>query len=202
MDNERRMIHGPHRYRRSEAPKGTPPEALLAPAERLAYDQAPRDLFETDTSSVVIICSSNRQTAPPARRQVLCPVLVVLVFALAISGCGQIKEDAKRIALENTLSSYRQSIRWGYFPAAAGFVTPEQRPDLDMERLANVRVTGYEVVQPGVVAPDDTVAQVVRIAYVLEDRQRLEQLVDRQRWRYDPLTGAWWLESGLPSFAD
>lgn len=129
-------------------------------------------------------------------------VMTLLLITLVTGGCGQVKEDAKRIALENTLSSYRQAIRWGHFPAAAGFVSPDQRRDLDTERLDNVRVTGYDVVQPGIIGPDDTAVQLVQIHYVLEDRQRLQQAADRQRWRYDPLTQAWWLESGLPSFAD
>ncbi|MEA1049258.1 hypothetical protein U5801_05490 [Lamprobacter modestohalophilus] len=146
-----------------------------------------------------------RKTAPPARRPILARVLILLILLLIAgmtTGCGRVKEDAKRIALENTLSSYRQAIRWGYFPAAAGFVSPEQRTDLDMEHLNNVQITGYEVVQPGVISPDDTAVQLVQIAYVLKDRQRLEQIVDRQHWRYDPISGAWWLESGLPSFGD
>lgn len=121
---------------------------------------------------------------------------------MASSGCASVKEDAKRIALEHTLKSYRQAIRWGYFPAAAGFLSPEQRTELDSERLENLRVTGYEVVQPGLIGPDDTAVQLVQIEYVIEDRQRLERLSDRQRWRYDPENGAWWLESGLPAFVD
>lgn len=128
-------------------------------------------------------------------------VMALLLIALVSSGCAQVKDDAKRIALENTLSSYRQAIRWGYFPAAAGFLSPEQRTELDTSRLENIRVTGYEVIQPGVIGADDTAVQQVQVQYVLEDRQRLEQVADRQHWRYDPATEAWWLESGFPSFA-
>jgi len=129
-------------------------------------------------------------------------LVMTLLITVTVSGCGQVKEDAKRIALENTVSSYRQAIRWGYFPAAAGFLSPEARMDLDLEPLENVRVTGYEVIQAGVIGADDTAVQLVRIDYVLKDQQRLEQLADQQRWRYDPATGAWWLDSGLPSFAN
>jgi hypothetical protein len=134
------------------------------------------------------------------RGAVVCAFAVAL--ALGMSGCARVKEDAKRIALEHTLTSYAQAIRWGYFPAAAGFVSPEQRTELDVERLSNLRVTGYDVVQPGIIGADDTAVQLVQIDYVLEDRQRLERISDRQRWRYDPQSKAWWLESGLPAFAD
>jgi hypothetical protein len=131
-----------------------------------------------------------------------CAAALILLLISGLSGCGQIKEDGKRVSLENTLSSYRQSIRWGYFPAAAGFISPDQRLDLDLEALQNVRVTGYEVIQPGVIGADETAVQLVQIAYVLEDEQRLKQISDRQRWRYDPESSAWWLESGLPAFTD
>lgn len=146
--------------------------------------------------------SVDLETSLPRRRGLMRFIMTLSLITVAISACGQVKEDAKRIALENTLSSYRQAIRWGYFPAAAGFVSPEQRADLDTKRLANVRVTGYDVVQPGVIGPDETAVQLVQIQYVLKDRQRLEQLADRQRWRYDPQTEAWWLDSGLPGFTE
>lgn len=135
-----------------------------------------------------------------ARRRLLL-ALPVVVIVLVQCGCASVKEDSKRIALENTLSSYRQAIRWGYFPAAAGFLSPTAQGAADIEALKNVRVTGYEVVQPGLVAPDDTAVQLVQIDYVLKDRQRLQQLADRQRWRYDEEGRAWWLETGLPDFS-
>ena len=154
------------------------------------------------TLPVVTKPSVYSETSSPRRRGALRLMMTLMLITLAISACGQVKEDARRIALENTLSSYRQAIRWGYFPAAAGFVSPEQRGDLDTKRLANVRVTGYEVVQPGIIGPDETAVQLVQIQYVLKDRQRLEQVADRQRWRYEPQTEAWWLESGLPRFTE
>lgn len=123
-----------------------------------------------------------------------------LAAVLMAGGCGTVKDDAKRIGLENTLSSYRQAIRWGQFPAAAGFVAPDARSDLDLDALNNIRVTGYDVVRQGIIGPDDTAVQLVQIDYVIEDRQRLERLTDRQRWRYDAAYEAWWLESGLPDF--
>lgn len=122
---------------------------------------------------------------------------LALLIVLAGPGCGPVKDDAKRNALDNTLRSYRQAIRWGQFPAAAGFIGPDGGAEID---LSNIRVTGYEVIQQGVIGPDDSAVQLVQIDYVLEDRQRLEQLIDRQLWRYDEQSGAWWLESGLPRF--
>jgi hypothetical protein len=140
-----------------------------------------------------------------ARGRALATASLALALALIMVagvGCASVKKDSKRIALENALSSYRQAIRWGYFPAAAGFLDPEIRNDVDTAALENVRVTGYEVIQPGLVGPDDVAVQLVQIDYVLTDRQRLRKLADRQRWRYDETSKAWWLASGLPDFSD
>lgn len=159
----------------------------------------------TNRESRTSLTAGSARLIKPIIRPVMVGVMALvmtLLITVTVSGCGQVKEDAKRIALENTVSSYRQAIRWGYFPAAAGFLSPEARKDLDLEPLENVRVTGYEVIQTGVIGADDTAVQLVQIDYVLKDQQRLEQLADQQRWRYDPATGAWWLDSGLPSFAN
>ncbi|ESQ15902.1 MAG: hypothetical protein N838_07270 [Thiohalocapsa sp. PB-PSB1] len=118
------------------------------------------------------------------------------------TGCGRVKEDKMATALYVATKGYRESIRWGYFDAAAGFLHPDQRADLDMKALENVRVTGYEVIQPAVITPQETAVQRVRIEYVLEDEQRLKSLMDRQEWRWDEERVAWWLYTGLPEFGD
>jgi len=133
-------------------------------------------------------------------------VLLLLVMSIALgvtaTGCGQVKEDKMAQRLESSLSSYRQAIRWGYYPAAVGFLHPESRTDIDLEQLKNIRVTGYEVIQPPIIDDDSVAVQLVQIDYVLNDRQVLRSLGDRQQWRYDEDSGAWWLHSGLPPFED
>jgi hypothetical protein len=126
--------------------------------------------------------------------------LVVLIPLLSNVGCASLTDDKIATRLENATSGYRQSIRWGYWDAAVGFLHPDERSDIDPETLGNIRVTSYEVVQPPVIADDVTAVQLVRIEYVLNDRQRLESLADRQQWRYDDEMKAWWLHSGLPRF--
>jgi len=126
--------------------------------------------------------------------------LLLPLAMLSILGCTSLKEDKVAELLENATSSYRQSIRWGYWDAAIGFLHPDKRMDVDPEALDNIRVTGFEVVQPPVIGDDLTAVQLVRIEYVLNDRQRLESLADRQEWRYEKEMKTWWLHSGLPKF--
>jgi hypothetical protein len=131
----------------------------------------------------------------------LAPALTLLLI-LSAAGCGNVKEDKMAELLEVATSGYRQAIRWGYYPAAAGFLHPDERQNVDLDKLANVRVTGYEVVQPPVIGAEKTAVQVVQIDYVLNDEQVLKSIGDRQQWRYDEAQKTWWLHSGLPAFED
>lgn len=130
------------------------------------------------------------------------PLLLVLCLALMpVQGCKQIKEERKHRLLESVTSGYRQAIRWGYYDAALQFIQPEDRGAQDQsESLANVRVTGYEVVRPPVIVDEDKAEQIVRIDYVLHDRQRLQSLSELQQWHYDKNASRWWLTSGMPAF--
>ncbi|WP_323696807.1 hypothetical protein [Thiorhodovibrio litoralis] len=123
-----------------------------------------------------------------------------MTLLLPLAGCKQVKEERKNRVLESATSGYRQAIRWGYHDAALQFVEPKERPEQLTPLLENVRVTGYEVVRSPVIIEEDKAEQIVRIEYVLRDRQRLESLTDRQRWLYDKETSNWWLTSGLPKF--
>lgn len=133
-------------------------------------------------------------------------VLAILLLAACVglggTACGRVKEDKMAMGLYSATKGYRESIRWGYFDAAVGFLHPDEREDLNAETLKNIRVTGYEVVQPAVITPQETAVQLVRIDYVLEDEQRLKSLMDRQEWRWDADRVGWWLYTGLPKFGD
>lgn len=118
---------------------------------------------------------------------------------LAVGGCGTIEKDKKANALEAALSTYAEAIRWGYFETAYSYVHPDERGEIP-NNLANVRVTGYEVLQAPLMTDEDSTEQVVRIEYVHRDVQRLRSLSDRQLWRYDKAKNSWWLHSGFPEF--
>jgi hypothetical protein len=127
------------------------------------------------------------------RRYALCLVCSML------AACGTLREERKSNALEAAVNAYGAAIRWGYYETAYGFVDPDKRKPIPAG-LKNVRVTGYEVVQPPVLQDEDTATQVVQLDYLFKDVQRVHSLMDRQRWHYDPATKSWWLESGVPQF--
>jgi hypothetical protein len=126
-------------------------------------------------------------------------IVPLLAAVLLLAGCGTIEKDKRVSALEAALYRYGEAIRWGYYDSAFALVHPDRRTALP-PGLENIRVTGYEVVQPPAQTGGDTAAQMVRIDYVREDVQRVRTLTDRQQWRYEPATKSWWLYSGVPAF--
>jgi hypothetical protein len=67
------------------------------------------------------------------------------------------------------------------------------------ESFKNLRVIGYEVVQPPMMQADGSATQTVIIEYLFEDTQVVRRVTDRQLWRWDEQVGTWWLDSGLPA---
>lgn len=127
------------------------------------------------------------------------PSVLVLAVLLAAVGCGTVEKKNKATALEAALSTYREAMRWGYFETAHSYVHPDKRAEMP-KGLDNIRVTGYEVVQPPIQKDEKNVEQVVRIEYVHRDRQQLRSLSDRELWRYEDDAKSWWLYSGVPEF--
>lgn len=128
-------------------------------------------------------------------------VVVTLTVLACTSGCATYREDRKQDALEAATTAYAAALRWGYYETAVGYLHPEKRKVAEVPKsLGNIRVTGYDVVQPPVPVGENERVQVVHIDYVHEDVQSVRSLTDRQTWRYDAPTKAWWLDSGLPAF--
>jgi len=130
--------------------------------------------------------------------------LFLLLVTLAIAAsCARVEKEKKTQGLEAATNGYGKAIRWAYYETAYGYLHPSLRKDEELPaELENVRVTSYEVVQPPVIKDKDQTRaeQMVRIEYVLRDRQVMRKLSDRQDWRFDMETEAWWLHSQLPRF--
>jgi len=112
---------------------------------------------------------------------------------------------SKETILTDTLRTYAQTIRWGEFDQAIGFIDPKTLAEhpltsLDIERLKQVRVTGYDDA-PVVPVNDDEVQQTVKLDLLNVNTQVARSVVDRQTWKYDAATKRWWLVSGLPDIS-
>jgi len=136
--------------------------------------------------------------SPKPRRT---PMISVLVSAVLLAGCATVEKDKRALALQAATNGYQSAIRWGYYETAFGYLHPDLRKDKPLpEGLKDVRLTGYDVVQPPTMQGDDTATQVVNIEYLHEDRQVVKQISDRQVWKWDDALDSWWLKSGLPTF--
>jgi hypothetical protein len=136
---------------------------------------------------------------PNSLRLAALPALLVLLQG-SLTGCGTIQEDRRAEALLAAANTHHEAVRWGYWEAVVELMHADARKDLDLSALKNVRVTGYEVVGPSEITPEGKSLRLARIDYVLQDEQRLKQVLDRQDWRWDDTRKVWLLHSGLPAF--
>ena len=128
-------------------------------------------------------------------------VTAALAVCLGLAGCASYREDRKQEALEAATSAYGAALRWGYYETAVGYLHPDRRKLAVVPKaLANIRLTGYDVVQPPIPTGDNERVQVAQIDYLHQDTQSVRSLADRQTWRYEPQSKTWWLYSGLPAF--
>lgn len=128
-------------------------------------------------------------------------LISVLAAAVAATGCASVERDKKKIALQAATNGYQSAIRWGYYETAFGYLHPDLRKGKPLpDGLKDLRLTGYDVVQPPTMQDPDTATQVVNIEYIYEDRQVVKRTSDRQVWEWDEALESWWLKSGLPNF--
>ncbi len=136
--------------------------------------------------------------SPQPRRHAMIPVLV---SAMLLAACATVEKDKRALALQAATNGYQSAIRWGYYETAFGYLHPDLRKGKPLpEGLKNVRLTGYDVVQPPTMQDADTATQVVNVEYLHEDRQVVKRISDRQVWKWDDALDSWWLKSGLPAF--
>ncbi|WP_295590918.1 hypothetical protein [uncultured Lamprocystis sp.] len=130
-------------------------------------------------------------------------VTAVALVGLLLASCGTIEKDKRALGLQAATAAYQSALRWGYFETAYGYLHPDQRKDKSTDLppvFTDLRVAGYEVVQPPLMQNPGEAVQVVTIDYLYEDRQVVKTITDRQTWTYDTKLDSWWLSSGIPQF--
>ncbi len=130
---------------------------------------------------------------------------IVLVVALIAAGCAGNDQNKARV-LDDTLKLYGSHVRWGHFRTAAQFLDPEKRPEarqleFTINRLEQVRITGYQLVAQPMAAEADHYIQVVELRLANRHTAVERTVRDRQVWRWEEESGRWWLTSGLPDIS-
>jgi hypothetical protein len=127
-------------------------------------------------------------------------LLIFISLISLLSACQTLGERKRAQSLQDTLRSYEASIRWYSGRQAAKFQDPQSTVTDAHSDHANIRVTGYDVVQGPTMLGDLRAVQTALIQYVLRDSQVVKELTDQQVWLYDEAQEKWFLNSPVPEF--
>ena len=132
-------------------------------------------------------------------------LLTVLMIAslVMLNGCARIEQKEREIGLDKAVRLYVDSIRWGNFDTAAGFIRSREGtpPALNMESLADVRITAYS---SRIIHVDETIheAQVTAaFDFYNVNSGRIRSVSQTLLWWFDPATERWYLDGMLPNFS-
>ena len=119
--------------------------------------------------------------------------------ALSLTSCLYAPKELD--SLDNTLVAYERAIRWrNYNGARALQVKPMKVSDFKRQRLKELRITSYRIIEK-VIAPDYSKAELLVDIRYYYDKSAIEKVVtDRQLWLYDKKRNRWQLESPFPDF--
>ncbi len=125
--------------------------------------------------------------------------LALLLTVGLLGGCATAKKDD---GLRARIWHYAAAIRWNEFEKASTFIDPavlEESPfdEALAARWSQIQVARYVEGAQSVDA-EGRVLQTVQIEIIDRSTQSVRNIVDRQRWRFDPAAGQWWLETGMP----
>ncbi len=128
--------------------------------------------------------------------------LLLCLALLTLTGCQSMSERKQEDSLLRTLRSYETTLRWDRLAGAWSFLAPEaqQQGGPPPANLENIRVIGYDVVEPPVSLGEGVVVQRALIRYVFQDRQVVRSVDDIQRWEYDADAKVWRRTNPIPAF--
>lgn len=136
-------------------------------------------------------------------RQILIIVLASLAMLVAFPADAKSKRSQMK-QFEVSRMKYASSIRWNEFEMAWGYVEPFYRKDhpltdLEVERLKQIQVTGYEEKFQETLA-DGSIELRAEIRLINRHTQAERVIMNTQLWRWDEVSKRWWLTNGLPDF--
>jgi len=97
---------------------------------------------------------------------------------------------------------YQHAIRWNNFKGAIGFLQhpAESLGGHELNRLAQLRVTDYEISSQLPSADGRSVDVSAVIEYVWLDQMVQRRIIDHQHWVYVQNLKRWQLDGSLPQF--
>jgi hypothetical protein len=133
----------------------------------------------------------------------MCKFWVKGVFLLLlILGCASMETGEMMSQFDETSRAYLRAIRWGEYEAAYAFkkLTARDEELPDFENYRTVKVTNFKVKQTIISEDKSKIIQIVNFQYYRMKDVTVKNLIDRQKWEYDPQQEKWFLQSHLPEF--
>lgn len=129
-------------------------------------------------------------------------LVMVMVAMTAASGCAKIEMKSRAIKLDQAVRLYADSIRWGNFDVAAGFLRRRDGGAISatVKVPANVRVTAYASNILSVNEAGDEATAATRFDYYFSGTNKLRTVSQTDLWWFDPDTEQWYMDGGLPEF--
>ena len=131
-------------------------------------------------------------------------VLMISIFVLSgLSACGNVSTRDRLSKLDTAMRGYGQAIRWARYLNAHDYHLGQDgfKPRLNEDNYEGIEVTGYRLLQEGVMNPDQTEADVVaEISYFNENVGVVQKIKHPQHWWYNEELKRWMLDAALPEF--
>jgi len=133
----------------------------------------------------------------------------LIALLISLSSCftgysyvdGRISSPTRVKLLEDTVQSYANSLRWGYYEEIRQFQRTKSNNlvDFSMESIVDHRVVSYENLSK-LLSQDGITARVVsKIEYYEIDSGVLATKFYDQNWWYDGVRDRWFLGSSVPT---
>ena len=126
--------------------------------------------------------------------------LLACLFLLAACKEGGVRKQVQD--LDYAINDYAYALRWSRAGHAVEYHLRRDgsRPDIDLERLDGVRVTGFTITEKTLDADAGGASVKGELNYYHDDYGTLRTLEYSQSWWYEPETGRWYVESDFPQF--
>jgi hypothetical protein len=133
--------------------------------------------------------------------QVSLSILVIFGLLVGLTGCRSNPMTDVPAELEARVRTFEDVVRWRPLHKMYAFQKLESDQTVEIQKgLDNIRVTGYEIVEPLNAIDPLRWRQVAEIRYVLTDRQVVRQLIDLQVWESEGEDMAWYRTTPVPVF--
>jgi len=128
---------------------------------------------------------------------------LMIASLVMLNGCARIEQKEREIGLDKAVRLYVDSIRWGNFDTAAGFIRSREGtpPELDMTNLGDVRITAYS---SRIIHVDETINEAQATAafdYYNVNSGRVRSVSQSLLWWFEPGSERWYLDGTLPDFS-